>query len=361
MVSKFSQGMIYQLNDAFGRHTGVIDDMGIIFSYTDHSYIEKNLDEILSSLEKADRYLKYGGFTFAKPQKNSNGDLIVFVEGEDAEAAQYANILSISLSGVKQIHDEHYDKTTLVKNILLDNVLPGDVLMRANELHIEYDSPRTVMLIRSSEAVESSIIEIVQNLFPEKDFDFTIGLDECSVVLVKQISRDATVESLNTLAKSIVDTLCSEAMIDVTIGISSVAPTIKDIASAYREAQIAIEICKVFDTEKNIINYENLGIARLIYQLPTTLCELFLHEVFKKKPLEVLDRETLYTIIKFFENNLNVSETSRQLYVHRNTLVYRLDKVQKLTGLDLRNFEHAITFKVAMMVQKYLDSNPTKF
>ena len=136
---------------------------------------------------------------------------------------------------------------------------------------------------------------------------------------------------------------------------------IKDLARAYKEAQVAIEVGKVFDTEKNIISYENLGIGRLIYQLPTTLCEMFLQEVFKKGSIESLDRETLMTVLCFFENNLNVSETSRKLFVHRNTLVYRLEKIRKITGLDLREFEHAITFKVALMVRKYLTSKPVKF
>ena len=163
------------------------------------------------------------------------------------------------------------------------------------------------------------------------------------------------------MATNIADTLCTEFYTKVAIGISTAVDNIKDLARAYKEAQIALEVGKVFETEKNIINYENLGIGRLIYQLPTTLCEMFLQEVFKKGSLESLDRETLMTIQSFFENNLNVSETSRKLFVHRNTLVYRLEKIRKLTGLDLREFEHAITFKVALMVKKYLDSKTSKF
>ncbi|MBO5757189.1 MAG: helix-turn-helix domain-containing protein, partial [Clostridia bacterium] len=160
---------------------------------------------------------------------------------------------------------------------------------------------------------------------------------------------------------NIADTLSAEFYTKVAIGISTTVENIKDLARAYKEAQVALEVGKVFETEKNIISYENLGIGRLIYQLPTTLCEMFLQEVFKKGSLESLDRETLMTIQCFFENNLNVSETSRKLFVHRNTLVYRLEKIRKLTGLDLREFEHAITFKVALMVKKYLNSKPAKY
>lgn len=163
------------------------------------------------------------------------------------------------------------------------------------------------------------------------------------------------------LAATIAETLSTEFYSKVLIGISTPVDNIKDLAKAFKEAQVALEVGKVFDTEKNIVSYENLGIGRLIYQLPTTLCEIFLQEVFKKGSLESLDRETLMTVQCFFENNLNVSETSRKLFVHRNTLVYRLEKIRKITGLDLREFDNAITFKVALMVKKYLTSKPAKF
>ena len=180
------------------------------------------------------------------------------------------------------------------------------------------------------------------------------------IAIVKEVKLGANAADLESIASEIVNTVTTEAMVNIRLGIGTVAPNIKDIAKSYKEARIALEVGKVFDGEKFIMNYDNLGIARLIYQLPTTLCELFLSEVFKKDSIDSLDQETLYTIQKFFENNLNVSETSRQLYVHRNTLVYRLDKVRKITGLDLRLFDHAIVFKVALMVKKYLVSKPMR-
>ena len=152
------------------------------------------------------------------------------------------------------------------------------------------------------------------------------------------------------------DTINAELLVKCVIGIGTVVPQLKDLSRSLKEAQVAIEVGRVFDADKTIINYENLGIGRLIYQLPTTLCEMFLQEVFKKNPIDALDKETLFTINKFFENNLILSETARKLFVHRNTLVYRLEKIKKLTGLDLREFDDAITFKVALMVKKYLAS-----
>jgi carbohydrate diacid regulator len=176
------------------------------------------------------------------------------------------------------------------------------------------------------------------------------------VVLVKQLGEGYDQKELGRIARTIEENINKELSVKVVIGIGTVAGHLRELARSYKEAQVAIDVGKVFDTEKSIINYENLGIGRLIYQLPTTLCEMFLQEVFKKNPIDALDQETLFTINKFFENNLNVSETARKLFVHRNTLVYRLEKIKKLTGLDLREFDDAITFKVALMVKKYLTS-----
>ena len=184
---------------------------------------------------------------------------------------------------------------------------------------------------------------------------------ENDTVLVKEIKRGIDQRDIEKLAASIVDTLSGEHYIKAVIGIGTPIANVKDLATSFKEAQIALEVGKVFDTEQPTISYDHLGIARLIYQLPTTLCEMFLREVFKQGSIESLDSETLFTIQRFFENNLNVSETSRGLFVHRNTLVYRLEKIKKLTGLDLREFDDAIVFKVALMVRKYLDANPAKY
>ena len=218
-----------------------------------------------------------------------------------------------------------------------------------------------VMLIRVQNHSDVSTYDVVQNLFPEKNKDFVISINETDIVLVKEIRPDTESKDLEKLARSIVDTLGSEFYTHATIGIGMMVESIKDLARSFKEAQVALEVGKVFDTEKTIVSYDNLGIARLIYQLPTTLCEMFLSEVFKRGSIESLDQETLFTIQRFFENNLNVSETSRKLFVHRNTLVYRLEKIKRLTGLDLREFDDAIVFKVALMVQKYLKANPVKY
>ena len=245
--------------------------------------------------------------------------------------------------------------------MILDNILPGDIYLKARELHFNSEVTRVVLLIRILSKTDISAFDVIQNLFPDKSKDFVININETDIALVKETRLSIDSKDLEKLARSIVDTLSGEFYVHAVVGIGTSVTGIKDLARSFKEAQVALEVGKVFDTEKTIVSYDNLGIARLIYQLPTTLCEMFLREVFKKGSIESLDQETLFTIQRFFENNLNVSETSRKLFVHRNTLVYRLEKIKKLTGLDLREFDHAIVFKVALMVKKYLTANPVKY
>ncbi|MBE7008092.1 MAG: PucR family transcriptional regulator, partial [Ruminococcaceae bacterium] len=238
-----------------------------------------------------------------------------------------------------------------------DNILPSDIYIRAKELHVDAEQPRGVFVIRRrDEHAESVTLESVQNVLPDRQTSTVVSMGEGDIVLIHHVDAEAETSDLEKIAGQIEEALRVGGESTVVIGIGTVAAHLRDLAKSYKEAQIAIEVGKVFDTEKFIINYENLGIGRLIYQLPTTLCEMFLQEIFKKNPIDALDKETLFTINKFFENNLILSETARKLFVHRNTLVYRLEKIKKLTGLDLREFDDAITFKVALMVKKYLAS-----
>ena len=200
-----------------------------------------------------------------------------------------------------------------------------------------------------------SVFDAIQNLFPDRNKDFVVSISENEIAIVKEVEKGTTTSQIEDFARSIIDTLMSEHYVQSTIGIGTIVKTVKDLAFSFKEAQVALEASKVFDSERLIVSYENLGIARLVYQLPTTLCKIFLKEVFRNGSIESLDQETLFTIQRFFENNLNISETSRKLFIHRNTLVYRLDKIKRLTALDLREFDDAIVFKIALMVRKYLN------
>ena len=361
MSTRLFQSVIHQMRDSIDCVFGVIDDTATIVASSELSLIGTVNEYVSIDLTDASDIFIRDGYTYKPFGGHSRADYAVFVEGTDEVAAKYANILSVCLSSIKQYYDEKYDRSNFIKNVVLDNVLPGDILIKARELHFNSEVSRVAFLIRIISANDVSALDVIQNLFPDKNKDFVFNITESDIVLVKEVKSSVDSNDLKKLARSISDTLSSEFYKRVNVGIGTVVEGVKDLASSFKEAQIALEVGKVFDTDKVIVSYDNLGIARLIYHLPTTLCETFLKEVFKKGSIESLDHETFFTIQKFFENNLNVSETSRKLFVHRNTLVYRLEKIKKLTGLDLREFDHAIVFKIALMVKKYLSANPVKF
>ena len=341
------QSVIHQMKDAIGRVIGIIDKNDIVVACSDLQHIGGVRQGIREDLTFRPEGVVTGGVTYRSLVTSGKPDLIVFVEGADKPAEQAAALLSIALGNMKNLYDQKYDKASFIKNIMLDNILPSDIYAKSKELRFSSEEKRVVYIIKYQGTSEQFPYEIIGGMYPDRAHDYVINIGEQDVALE--------------IAENIIKTLNAESLVNVSVGISSVVTNIKDLARAYKEARIALEVGKVFDTAKNPISYENLGIGRLIYQLPTTLCEVFLQEVFRRGSLESLDDETLDTVRAFFENNLNVSETSRKLFVHRNTLVYRLEKIRKLTGLDLREFDHAVTFKVALMVKKYLTSKPTKF
>lgn len=361
MSNKLFQGLINQMRDPIGVTIGVVDDTVTVIACSDLSRVGTTNDFVSLDLSDIQDTFVRDGYTYKPFGTQSRPEYAVFVEGTDETAARYANILAISLMNVKQYYDEKYDRNNFIKNVVLNNILPGDIVIKAKELHFNSEVSRVVLLIRIISANDMSAYDVIQNLFPDKNKDFVFTISESEIVLVKEIKDEVEVTDLEKLARSIADTLSSEFYTRVNVGIGTIVNSISDLSRSFDEAKTALEVGKVFDTDKAIVSYDNLGVARLIYHLPTTVCETFLNEVFKKGSIDSLDHETLFTIQKFFENNLNVSETSRKLFVHRNTLVYRLEKIKKLTGLDLREFDDAIIFKIALMVKKYLTANPVKY
>ena len=364
MSSRIFQSVIIQLKDATDRMIGVADNQGFVVACSELSMIGSYLDEIRGiSGDVPDQIFTTADRTFRLlSAADSQFEYAVFVSGHDAIARSICIFSAVAMSEAKSGYEEKHDKITFIKNILSDNILPGDVYVRAKDLRFSADVSRVVFLIRQIEKSDMAAIEVLQNMFPDRQKDFVLSMAENDLVLIKEMPAAFESEELYGIAENIEQAMARELGVRTVIGIGTTAKHLRELADRYKEAQVAIEVGKVFDDNKSIIHYENLGLGRIIYQLPTTLCEMFLKEVFKKNPIESLDQETLFTINKFFENNLNVSETSRKLFVHRNTLVYRLEKIKKLTGLDLREFDHAIVFKVALMVRKYLNSqNKTVF
>jgi len=362
MSNRLFQTVIYQMKDVVGRTIGVIDEGGVVITCSELGKVGESKQRIREELTYSSESVVYEGYTYRFIGTDSvKNDCIVFVEGDDSHASKMSEILSITLGNIKGMYDEKYDKSSFIKNIILDNILPSDIHTKSSELHFGTEDRRVVIVAKLNGTASVTPYEAAMNLIQDKSHDYIINISEQDVVIVKEIARSTTIEQIEKFCFELIDSIYKDYSVKAVTGVSSIVENLKDLARAYKEARIALEVGKVFDIEKPVMSYENLGIGRLIYQLPTTLCEIFLGEVFKKGSLESLDRETLMTVQSFFENNLNVSETSRKLFVHRNTLVYRLEKIRKLTGLDLREFEHAVTFKVALMVKKYLTSKPTKF
>ncbi|WP_417042994.1 PucR family transcriptional regulator [Dysosmobacter sp.] len=358
MSGRIFQNVVLQLKENTDRTVGVIDAEGIVIACSELSMIGQRWAEHVPVINSAGgSMISSEGKTF----KALNGwgnqfDYAAFAFGDNEISRTVCAMATVALNAAKSYYEEKHDRGSFIKDIISDNIMLGDIYMRAKELRVTADVPRGVFVIRSLRKGESVPTDVIQSLFPDRQNDFVLSIGEGDVVLIRQMPEGSGLKDLNKIATAIEETLRSGNESTVVVGIGTIATHLRDLAKSYKEAQIAIEVGKVFDTEKYVINYENLGIGRLIYQLPTTLCEMFLQEVFKKNPIDALDKETLFTIHKFFENNLNVSETARKLFVHRNTLVYRLEKIKKLTGLDLREFDDAITFKVALMVKKYLTS-----
>lgn len=364
MSGRIFQNSVLQFKETTDRTIGVIDAEGTVIACSELTAIGKRWSKYVEPIVSADgTCVALEGKCFkALPSWGNTFDYAVFATGDDSMSRTVCSMAAVALNAAKNYYEEKHDKGSFIKNIISDNILISDIYMRAKELHVDAEVARGVFVVRPvDDRLDTVPVDVVQGLFPDQQNDFVLSVGEHDVALIHQMGEDATAKDMEEVALRIEEALRADGESRVFVGIGTLALHLRDLAKSYKEAQIAIEVGKVFDTERYVINYENLGIGRLIYQLPTTLCEMFLQEVFKKNPIDALDQETLFTIYKFFENNLNVSETARKLFVHRNTLVYRLEKIKKLTGLDLRKFDDAIVFKVALMVKKYLSSDPARY
>ena len=294
------------------------------------------------------------GYQFFKVFDEHQLEYILLARGGSEDVYMIGKIATFQVQNLLVAYKERFDKDNFIKNLLLDNLLLVDIYNRAKKLHIETNVRRVVFIIETKHEKDSNALETVRSLFSTKTKDFITAVDEKNIILVKELKPGETYDDMEKTAKVILDMLNTEAMTKVHVAYGTIVNEIKEVSRSYKEAKMALDVGKIFYSSKNVVAYNNLGIGRLIYQLPLPLCRMFIREIFDGKSPDEFDDETLTTINKFFENSLNVSETSRQLYIHRNTLVYRLDKLQKSTGLDLRVFEDAITFKIALMVVKYM-------
>lgn len=295
------------------------------------------------------------GHQFFKVYDDTQLELILIAQGSNEDVYMVGKMAAFQIQNLLVAYKERFDKDNFIKNLLLDNLLLVDIYNRAKKLHIQTDVRRAVCIIETKNEKDSVALETVRTLFIGNSKDFITAVDEKSIILVKELEENQGYSELERVANTIVDMLNTEALVKANVAYGTIVKELKEVSRSYKEAKMALDVGKIFHSTKNVVAYNNLGIGRLIYQLPIPLCKMFIKEIFDGKSPDEFDEETISTINKFFENSLNVSETSRQLYIHRNTLVYRLDKLQKSTGLDLRVFEDAITFKIALMVVKYMN------
>ncbi len=324
-----------------------------IASRGDMSGIDKS--EIAAFILNGDAAGDNGGFYINRICQEGETEFISVVKKGSENSLMSSKLIGVQMEGLLLAYKEKMDRDSFIKNLLLDNLLQIDIFNRSRRLHIEFKEPRTVFIVKGSGDEQLPIHEILKQIVQTNTNDFITGTDENNQIIVHSVTgkteRDA---ELKEYAERMLAAL-NEAGLDADIAYGSVVDELKDVSKSYKEARLAHDVRSIFYEDRKIISFTGLGIGRLIYQLPLNLCRMFIKEIFGGRTLDEFDEETLTTINKFFENNLNVSETSRQLFIHRNTLVYRLDKLQKQTGLDIRIFEDAITFKIALMVVKYID------
>jgi len=294
------------------------------------------------------------GYQFFKVFDDHQLEYILLASGGSDDVYMVGKIASFQIQNLLVAYKERFDKDNFIKNLLLDNLLLVDIYSRAKKLHIETDVRRVVFIVETEHEKDNNLLENVRNVFGQKTGDFITAVDEKNIIVVKELGSNDSHGELDKISRVILDALGPDKSEDSHIAYGTVVGELKEVSRSYKEARMAFDVGRIFFSERDVIAYSSLGIGRLIYQLPIPLCRMFIKEIFEGKSPDDFDEETLTTVSKFFENSLNVSETSRQLYIHRNTLVYRLDKLQKSTGLDLRVFEDAITFKIALMVVKYM-------
>lgn len=316
--------------------------------------VEEYEDAVMAFVESPADSQVLQGYQFFKVFDDHQLEYVILAKGDSDDVYMVGKLAAFQIQNLLVAYKERYDKDNFIKNLLLDNLLLVDIYNRAKKLHIETSVNRVVFLIETKDEKDSNALETVKGLFAGKSRDFITQVDEKNIILVKELKEEEGYEDMEKTANVILDMLNTEAMISVHVSFGTIVNEIKDVSRSYKEAKMALDVGKIFYSDQNVIAYSSLGIGRLIYQLPMPLCKMFIGEIFGENTPDDFDDETIATINKFFENSLNVSETSRQLYIHRNTLVYRLDKFEKSTGLDLRVFDDAITFKIALMVVKYM-------
>ena len=342
------QGSIDDLKAIARVDLAIIDLNGQIIAAT-YEPDEDNSDLISLFLDSPANSQALKQQHFFKIFYNNEPEYILIAKGSGDDAYMIGRIAVSQIQALIIAYRDKYDKHNFIQNLLMDNLLLVDIHNRASKLHIPSSAPRSAFIIETPAGSCNDALETVKNIFQSED-DFVTTIDENNIILIKRIPVKQHNKYINDISNTLIDMINSEVMVKVRVASGTVVNDLSELSHSYKEAKMSLDVGRIFYPERNVITYSSLGIGRLIYQIPISLCKMFIKEIFGDELPDIFEEETLSTINKFFSNNLNVSETSRQLYLHRNTLVYRLEKIQKSTGLDIRCFEDAMTFKIALMV-----------
>ena len=348
------QSTVEKLKSITRREIALIDREGKLVVATDEA-VAKELQPFVEAVlaSPGENQLIQGNQYFKVPETGF-AEYVLVVKGDDEDAFRVGKLAAFHIQSLMPAYKERFDRDNFIKNLLLDNLLLVDIFSRSKKLRVENNARRVVYLVETDLDSDMGAVEVLRGIFPDKQKDFIAVMDESSICLVKEIAERDGADEFEEIARTITDTLTGEMLNRVNIAIGSAVPDLKSVSSSFKEARLAQEVGKIFESEKQIVSYERLGIGRLIYQLPMPLCRIFMNEMMHGFTFDDIDEEMAVTITKFFENDLNISDTARELFIHRNTLVYRLDKLQKLTRLDLRKFNDAITYKITQMVNRYM-------
>lgn len=346
------QMALEEIKDIARMEMALYNESGKLLAATfrDHDDFETVVVDFVSSMAESQTL---ADSHFFKVMVDGEVHYILVVKSSTEEAYMVGKLAVCQIRHLAEAYREQFDRNNFMQNILLGNLLIVDMYNKARKFHIE-QVERVVFVIEVESKKDAYIMELVKSMFGASAKDFVIEIDEQSIIVVKDVSELSDEGALEKVAEMMVDNLHSEAMVRVRVGYGNRVKNLQDIAKSYQEAKMAIEVGKIFYANEETFSYGRLGIGRLIYQIPMSLCQMFIREIFGNEIPNVFSEENLVTIQKFFENNLNISETARQLFVHRNTLVYRLERLEKEIGLDIRKFEDAMTFKIAMMVLSHM-------
>lgn len=356
LILKHFQNLISEVSSIAQKEIGITDEDGVIIACSNKEKIRQNIP-LTKNIEKTDEIsLLYDGDKITTIYTKSKHRFVIYIITDDFEDKKYLSLISLNICTLLECYDINHKKLSFINKVINGNIDNGEIFLFTNEFHISNTSKRVVFLIRTEDIKEFYVHEVIERLFPDRNRDFVIDLNNREIVLIKEFRSTSNIDEIEKTAKSIYDTLQTEIMISPKIGIGTAVTSLEKLNKSYEEARTSLKIGSIFNPESYVFMYGNLGIGRLISQLPPNVCKLFLQEFPKYSSFDSLDEEDLRTINAFFKCDLNISETSRKLYIHRNTLIYRLEKINKLTGLDIMRFDDAATLKIVLLVKQYMNS-----